>query len=90
MKVLDLLAAAELVLAEASPAEVVLHADRTVYAAGLDLRDVTADVPVGPGCRLCPRRDCPDRQEEALMPGGQPGAVRAPLVPRRFDIGEAG
>jgi predicted transcriptional regulator/transcriptional regulator with XRE-family HTH domain len=68
----------------------VLHADRTVYATGLDLADPGADVPVGPACRLCPRRDCPDRQEEALMPGGQPGAVRAPLVPRRFDIGEAG
>jgi predicted transcriptional regulator/transcriptional regulator with XRE-family HTH domain len=68
----------------------VLHADRTVYGAGLDLSDTSADVPVGPSCRLCPRRDCPDRQEEALMPGGQPAAVRAPLVPRRFDIGEAG
>jgi XRE family transcriptional regulator, fatty acid utilization regulator len=68
----------------------VLHADRTVYSAGLDLNDMTADVPVGPACRLCPRRDCADRQEEALMPGGQPSAVRAPLVPRRFDIGEAG
>jgi predicted transcriptional regulator/DNA-binding XRE family transcriptional regulator len=67
----------------------VLHADRTVYGAGLDLGDLAADVPVGPACRLCPRRDCPDRQEEALMPGGQPAAVRAPLVPRRFDIGEA-
>ena len=49
-----------------------------------------ADVPVGPACRLCPRRDCADRQEEALMPGGQPAAVRAPLIPRGFDIGEAG
>ena len=68
----------------------VLQADRTVYSAGLDLGDTEADTPVGPACRLCPRRDCPDRQEEALMPGGQPAAVRAPLVPRRFDIGEAG
>lgn len=68
----------------------VLQADRTVYASGLDLSDTAADVPVGPACRLCPRRDCPDRQEEALMPGGQPAAVRAPLVPPRFDIGEAG
>lgn len=67
-----------------------LHADRTVYGIGLDLADAAADVPVGPSCRLCPRSDCPDRQEEALMPGGQPSAVRAPLVPRRFDIGEAG
>ena len=66
----------------------VLQADRTVYGTGLNLADLSADVPVGPSCRLCPRRDCPDRQEEALGPGGQPTAVRAPLVPRRFDIGE--
>jgi predicted transcriptional regulator/transcriptional regulator with XRE-family HTH domain len=66
-----------------------LHADRTVYGAGLDLGDPASDVPVGPSCRLCPRRDCPARQEEAIMPGGKPVAVRAPLVPRRFDIGEA-
>lgn len=68
----------------------VLHADLTVYASGLDLSDASADVPVGPACRLCTRRDCPDRQEEAPMPGGQPAAVRAPLVPRRFDVGEVG
>jgi predicted transcriptional regulator/DNA-binding XRE family transcriptional regulator len=67
-----------------------LHADRTVYGIGLDLADATADVPVGPSCRLCPRHDCPDRQEEALAPTGQPVAVRAPLVPRRFDIGDSG
>lgn len=67
-----------------------LHADRTVYGAGLDLGDTAADLPVGPSCRLCPRRDCADRQEEALAPSGQPIAVRAPLVPRRFDIGDPG
>ena len=67
----------------------ILHADRTVYGAGLDLSDSSLDVPVGSSCRLCPRRDCADRQEEALMPGGQPAAIRVPLVPRRFDIGEA-
>lgn len=66
----------------------VLHADRTAYAAGLDLLDPASDVPVGPACRLCPRLDCPDRQEEALGPRGQPAAVRAPLIPTRFDIGE--
>ncbi len=63
----------------------VLHADQTVYGAGLDLSDVSADVPVGPACRLCTRRDCPERQEEALAPGGGQEAVRAPLVPRGFD-----
>lgn len=59
-----------------------LHADRTVYGVGLDLGDSEADVPVGPACRLCTRRDCPERQEEALTPGSEQGAVRAPLVPR--------
>lgn len=63
----------------------VLHADRTVYAAGLDLDDLAADLPVGPSCRLCTRRDCPDRQEEAPAPGGGFAALRAPLVPRDFD-----
>jgi predicted transcriptional regulator/DNA-binding XRE family transcriptional regulator len=67
----------------------VLHADRTVYAAGLDLGDLDADIPVGPSCRLCPRRDCADRQEEALAPGGGQAAIRAPLVPRRFDVGDS-
>lgn len=67
-----------------------LHADRTVYGAGLDLGDLSLDVPVGPSCRLCPRRECPDRQEEAVMPGGQPPSVRMPLVPRRPGVGEAG
>ncbi len=62
----------------------VLHADRTVYALGLDLSDEAADVPVGPACRLCTRRDCPVRQEEAPAPGGGDAAVRAPLVPRGF------
>ena len=44
--------------------------------------DERADVMVGPACRLCPRRDCADRQEEAAVPGGAQAAVRAPLVPR--------
>ena len=62
----------------------ILHADRTVYGRGLDLGDPAADVPVGPSCRLCTRRDCPSRQEEALAPGGGETAIRAPLVPREF------
>lgn len=67
----------------------VLHAGDTVYARGLDLADTTADVPVGPACRMCTRRDCSSRQEEAPAPGGGQAAIRAPLVVREgLDNGE--
>jgi predicted transcriptional regulator len=49
----------------------VLHADRTIYSAGLDLQDQSADVPVGPSCRLCTRRECPSRQEEVMAPAAR-------------------
>jgi len=62
-----------------------LHADRTVYAAGLDLNNLEATTPVGPACRLCTRRDCADRQEESMAPGGGAAAIRVPMVPRDFD-----
>lgn len=67
----------------------VLHADRTIYARGLDLRDQEADVPVGPTCRLCTRRDCPARQEEVLSPGGPRSLTRTPLVPNEFGLGDS-
>lgn len=66
----------------------VLHADRTVYSAGLDLADDTADIPVGPSCRLCTRRRCPSRQEEALSPDGSGTGMRGPLLPHDFGLGE--
>lgn len=67
----------------------VLHASDTVYGRGLDLNDTTTDVPVGPACRLCTRRDCSSRQEEAPAPGGGQAAIRAPLVVRQgLDSGE--
>lgn len=43
------------------------HADRTVYARGLDLQDSLATVPVGPSCLLCVRPDCGHRQESASL-----------------------
>jgi predicted transcriptional regulator len=64
----------------------VLHADRTVYGAGLDLTDLSADIPVGPSCRLCTRRDCASRQEEALTTEGSGAESRAPLVPMEFPL----
>lgn len=44
----------------------VLHADRTIYGAGLNLENGALDVPVGPACRLCVRRYCAHRQEGAM------------------------
>lgn len=64
----------------------ILHADRTIYGAGLDVSDTEADIPVGPACRLCTRRECPSRQDEALAPseaarppGSLPAAAPVPL-----------
>lgn len=66
------------------------YAHRTIYGRGLNLDDKEADILVGPTCRLCVRRDCKYRQEEALDPSGGDATVRAPLVPRRFELGENG
>lgn len=37
------------------------HADRLVYADGLDLADRHAATPIGPGCRTCDRTGCVQR-----------------------------
>ncbi|MGW8330633.1 short-chain fatty acyl-CoA regulator family protein [Streptomyces sp. NPDC055897] len=37
------------------------HAARLVYSDGLDLASTSAAVPIGMGCRLCERTDCPQR-----------------------------
>ncbi|MFD7340638.1 short-chain fatty acyl-CoA regulator family protein [Streptomyces violascens] len=37
------------------------HASRLVYSDGLDLDNTSAAVPIGMGCRLCERTDCPQR-----------------------------
>ena len=46
-----------------------MHADRTVYAEGLDLTSGAPAVPVGSNCRLCPRRECAYRQEDPIIEG---------------------
>lgn len=45
----------------------VRHADRTVYAEGLDLTFRPVATPVGPSCRICPRPDCRFRNEEQIV-----------------------
>lgn len=37
------------------------HAERLVYARGLDLKNPAQATPIGPGCKLCERRACPQR-----------------------------
>ncbi|MFD4181133.1 short-chain fatty acyl-CoA regulator family protein, partial [Rhodococcus sp. NPDC058514] len=37
------------------------HAHRTVYADGLDLDNQAAATPIGAGCRVCERMNCPQR-----------------------------
>src|SRR5574344_729415 len=44
------------------------HADRLVYARGLDTQNPSNAVPIGPGCRVCPREDCMQRAF-APLPG---------------------
>ncbi|MFF0217747.1 short-chain fatty acyl-CoA regulator family protein [Streptomyces vinaceus] len=48
------------------------HASRLVYSDGLDLDNAAAATPIGMGCRLCERLDCPQR---AVPPLGRPLAV---------------
>lgn len=42
------------------------HADRTVYAEGLNLEDLSAATPIGAGCRTCPRQNCAQRAFPAI------------------------
>lgn len=58
----------------------VVHADRTVYADGLDLASGTFATPVGPGCRLCPRGGCQQRGEESALPAPGGGARDVPVA----------
>lgn len=45
------------------------HAHRLVYSDGLDLDNAAAATPIGMGCRVCERLDCPQR---AAPPLGRP------------------
>ncbi|GEK67403.1 helix-turn-helix domain-containing protein [Paracoccus denitrificans] len=50
------------------------HAERLVYARGLNLKNPAQVTPIGPGCKLCERRACPQR---AFPMVGRPLAVNA-------------
>ena len=66
----------------------ILHADKTVYGEGLQLDSSSNDVPVGPTCHMCIRRDCEHRQEEVLASVDSMHSVRRPLVSTNFDVGD--
>lgn len=42
------------------------HAERLVYAKGLNLRDADAATPIGTGCKVCDRTDCDQRAFPAI------------------------
>ncbi|MFI5980166.1 short-chain fatty acyl-CoA regulator family protein [Streptomyces sp. NPDC051555] len=42
------------------------HASRLVYSDGLDLANASAATPIGMGCRLCERLECPQRAAPPL------------------------
>ncbi len=44
-----------------------LHADRLVYADGLDLASSAPATPVGSNCRLCARNGCAYREEDPII-----------------------
>jgi predicted transcriptional regulator/transcriptional regulator with XRE-family HTH domain len=48
------------------------HADRLVYSKRLNLNDVENFTPIGSGCKLCPRENCPQR---AFPPLGVPLSI---------------
>lgn len=61
------------------------HAAGFVYGDGLDLAGADSATPIGPSCRICPRRDCDQR---AFPPAGRALRVdpdRRAIVPYAFD-----
>lgn len=63
------------------------QARELVYADGIDIDDPRGVVPIGPGCRVCPRPDCVQR---AFPPAGRDMVADSDmesLVPFRFVAG---
>ncbi|MCK1625230.1 DUF2083 domain-containing protein [Bradyrhizobium sp. 160] len=63
----------------------IAYASQTVYSKGIDLEDIEASDPIGPGCRACERTDCRHR---ALPPIGRAldvGTAERGVVPYRIE-----
>ncbi|MCC3323856.1 short-chain fatty acyl-CoA regulator family protein [Gordonia bronchialis] len=66
----------------------VAHAQRLIYASGVDLSDDSTVVPIGAGCKVCSRPECPQRAFPQL---GHPIHVDAAVsdsVPYRHSDGD--
>ncbi|WP_333618680.1 short-chain fatty acyl-CoA regulator family protein, partial [Dietzia sp.] len=61
------------------------HAHRTVYSQGLDLSDSEAATPIGIGCRLCERPNCPQRAFPPISSELQVDEHRSALSPYLLD-----
>lgn len=62
----------------------IAYAGQTVYSTGLDLKNMNAADPIGPGCRACERSDCRHR---AQPPIGRPldvGTAERGVIPYRI------
>jgi hypothetical protein len=57
------------------------HASRIVYSHGLDLASPSALVPIGPGCKICDRDNCPQRAFPAIGKLLDPNPNRARFIP---------
>ena len=57
------------------------HAHRLVYSAGLDLDDPAAATPIGAGCRVCSREQCPQRAFPRLYQAPAIAEDRSTFVP---------
>lgn len=60
------------------------HAARTVYAAGLDLKNPDAADPIGPGCRSCERTNCRHRSVPSTGMALDTGAAERGVVPYKL------
>lgn len=45
------------------------QAHRLVYSRGLDLQDPSSNTPIGTGCKVCERVNCPQRAFASILPG---------------------
>ncbi|HEY6479685.1 MAG TPA: short-chain fatty acyl-CoA regulator family protein [Streptosporangiaceae bacterium] len=57
------------------------HASRLVYSQGLDLGNPSAQVPIGPGCKICDRDTCPQRAFPAIGKPLDPSPNRGRFIP---------